>query len=86
MYELVVLRARRRDNDCAERSRDLYGEVPETARAGRDQQAVAGADAQLIGQALFGCQAVNRRSRRVNEGQGPRIGASCSTGHVTYWA
>jgi hypothetical protein len=33
VYELVVLRARRRDNGCAERSRDLYGEVPETARA-----------------------------------------------------
>ena len=82
----MMLRARRRDNDSAERSRDLHGEVPEAARAGRDKQAVADADAQLIGQALFSCQAVDRRGRRVNEDRPAGIGASCSTGHVTYWA
>ena len=31
-----------------------------------------GADAELIGQALFSCQAVDRRGCRVNDGQGRR--------------
>jgi hypothetical protein len=86
VYELVVLRARRRDNDCAERSRDLYGEVPEPARAGRDKQAVVGADAQLIGEALFSCQAVDSVAAASTTDRAAGIGASCSTGHVTYWA
>ena len=69
VQELVVLRAGGGHHGCPENARDLHREVPHPARGRGDQDLVPGADRQLVGQPLFGRERVDRRRRRIGDGQ-----------------
>src|SRR5712672_1296434 len=65
----MVLRARRSVYRRAESAGHLHREVTQTAGPGRDQDQVAGLDAEHGGQALFGGEPVNRHRSGVGPGK-----------------